>query len=322
MTFHKWVLITILFLELVGCATTKGDWKRAQELDTVDSYRVFISKHPGSEYGLRANGRIEELRWHLAQQENTIEGYREFLFWVPRGKYSDKARLQLETLAFQQAKQSNTIGAYEDFRMTYPSSTLTSQASNEIEVLKEESSYQEFMSKRGIESASRYLRTFPRAKHAQEVLQWLQVQRVAFFVPDARFLVSLNSSREFLRLEIPTGEMRFGPGEKFEPVKKVLEAPLGHVLLYLDLKITNLGDPVRLQRQQLQFKDKSGTSFQAIYWEWTIMAGLLAMQGESFDIKDSIIINALFDVPKDNWETLSLTIGGRTVASLAQLRGK
>jgi outer membrane protein assembly factor BamD (BamD/ComL family) len=62
--FKKGVIV--MFLAMVcfvfGCATTSNDWEKAQGMNTVKAYQIFLSQHPQSEFNSEAERRIVELR--------------------------------------------------------------------------------------------------------------------------------------------------------------------------------------------------------------------------------------------------------------------
>lgn len=53
------LLIVVLF---VGCATVKDDWYAARRVNTVQSYLQFLEKHPKSKYAPRAKNKIQSLK--------------------------------------------------------------------------------------------------------------------------------------------------------------------------------------------------------------------------------------------------------------------
>ena len=66
---HKSLLIVIAMISLlvgqllflVGCATPKKDWEKAQRLNTIEAYEEFLQKHPFSIFALDAKERIANL---------------------------------------------------------------------------------------------------------------------------------------------------------------------------------------------------------------------------------------------------------------------
>ena len=66
---HKSLLLVIAMISLlvgqllflVGCATPKKDWEKAQRLNTIEAYEEFLQKHPDSEFAYKAKRKIEEI---------------------------------------------------------------------------------------------------------------------------------------------------------------------------------------------------------------------------------------------------------------------
>ena len=91
---------TLLFLVLVvgGCATTKGDWEKAQNFDTIEAYQTFLQKNPESEFTAYAKRRIERLKWENAQRRYSIESYEEFLREHPQSEFKEQAKEKIEQI--------------------------------------------------------------------------------------------------------------------------------------------------------------------------------------------------------------------------------
>lgn len=143
-------------------------------------------------------------------------------------------------------------------------------------------------------------------------------QPVAFAVPNTTMFVTLLGSQEHLQLVVHTTATQGGMwgSEGITGTTEVLKPSAGNRLLALHLQITNSGSPVTLRRQSLQLVSKNGASFTAVSWSKEVIAGLVSAQGESFDLKDSLRINATFDIPND--DSLILSLNGNRVASLAE----
>ena len=93
-------LTTGLILALVGCATTKEDWKKASLLGTTEAYEQFLQNHSDSEQAKIARQRLSELQaseeWSKAESMNTIGGYTNFLDKYPQSKLVPVAKKALE----------------------------------------------------------------------------------------------------------------------------------------------------------------------------------------------------------------------------------
>lgn len=58
--------LLVTFLLLAGCASTRSDFDRVRERDTVEAYESFIQKHPESELTAEARRRLQVL---IAERE-------------------------------------------------------------------------------------------------------------------------------------------------------------------------------------------------------------------------------------------------------------
>ncbi len=81
------------------------------------------------------SGCAEQKEWKKAQQGNSIDSYRAFLKQFPDGKSADKARLAIENLEWNNANQSKMLGDYLIFMKKYPKSQYFAQAKTEADKL-------------------------------------------------------------------------------------------------------------------------------------------------------------------------------------------
>ena len=101
---HKSLLLVIAMISLlvgqllflVGCATPKKDWEKAQRLNTIEAYEEFLQKHPDSEFAYEAKHKIEELAWEKVRQKDSINAYENFLQKYPKSKFVTEARHRIE----------------------------------------------------------------------------------------------------------------------------------------------------------------------------------------------------------------------------------
>lgn len=103
---RKAILVVMMVLYLVGCATTKGDWENAQQFNTVSAYQAFINEHPQSEFIHKAQARIEELHWIKAESQNTVQAYERFIGDCPNSKYVFQAERRIEDFKLLTPKRS------------------------------------------------------------------------------------------------------------------------------------------------------------------------------------------------------------------------
>ena len=90
--------IFVLALLIHGCDKSKNDWISAKQLNTIEGYNQFMSKHPESKFFETARQRIEELVWDSISKDNTIKAYKRFLTEYPESKFVDTAKEKIEQI--------------------------------------------------------------------------------------------------------------------------------------------------------------------------------------------------------------------------------
>lgn len=88
----------IAFLISFGCNKAKIDWEKTEQVNTIEAYNEFISKHPHGHFSQLAKQRIKELEWNKAIKTNTIEAYEYFMSKHPKSKYYDQAMQNIQHL--------------------------------------------------------------------------------------------------------------------------------------------------------------------------------------------------------------------------------
>ena len=96
------ILAAVAILTLLsGCSRTQLDWQAAQQAGTAQAYRVFVTRHPGSELAGVARQRIAQLTeegvWEQAMRMNTAAAYQDYLTKYPNGSWSQDARIRMES---------------------------------------------------------------------------------------------------------------------------------------------------------------------------------------------------------------------------------
>jgi outer membrane protein assembly factor BamD (BamD/ComL family) len=108
---HGSLLLTII---IFGCANVNSEYERVSRIDTVETYKSFLDKHPGSEFELRAKQRIEELEkeeqarkekiaWQDAKEQNSVSSYVNFIKSYPKSKFVVDAKSAINTLIIEVA---------------------------------------------------------------------------------------------------------------------------------------------------------------------------------------------------------------------------
>lgn len=113
---------------VVGCATPKGDWGKAEKVNTVNSYHEFLRKHSKSDFAAEATLRIEELDWEEAQRINNGRSYQDFLSQHPQGEFEKQAKQKIEMLSWEKVRKEQTDLAYENFLLKFSDSKYAPMA--------------------------------------------------------------------------------------------------------------------------------------------------------------------------------------------------
>jgi len=195
---QKWVLMLIMALLFVGCATTKGNWQKAAQLNTVEAYKEFLLKHPQSEFINLARKNIEQLEWQYAIDINSTNEYQKFLEKYPRSEFSVQARQKIEEIYWQHAEHTNTLDAYRLFLRRYPRSSYVNTAHTAMELI----AWKEAQALNDRSAFQQYLQNFPKGKHSDGASAKLE----KFDFEDALSLNTIPAIESFIK-HYPNGKL-------------------------------------------------------------------------------------------------------------------
>lgn len=103
-------------------------WKKAEQINTQETYEKFLELRPNSMFNLMAIHRIFE----LVKTKNSIEDYAEFIEKLgekfPVAIEFIDAFNRIQELSFEKAKQINTMEIFDDFIKTFPDAPQTKEA--------------------------------------------------------------------------------------------------------------------------------------------------------------------------------------------------
>jgi len=138
------ILLVVVATSVVGCSTTEPDFRQAAQINTIDSYREFVNKHPKGKLSEEAkrlqNELITEADFKDAVDSNTVASYESFIARHPQSPLTQQARSSIQ--AIEKAKQvqeaeaalfscvseTDTPEAYEGFIRDHPNSEFVAQA--------------------------------------------------------------------------------------------------------------------------------------------------------------------------------------------------
>lgn len=156
------VLFCLLFI--TGCATTKGDWQRAQGIHTIRAYQDFLQKYPKSEFTAEAKHKIEYLDWQMIKRSDTLESYEKFINKYPKSEFIAEAKTRMVALDWKKTQKQNTLPAYQHFLKKYPQNEFTAVANERIETL----SWKAAQNINAIESFREFIRSYPESRFITE----------------------------------------------------------------------------------------------------------------------------------------------------------
>jgi len=171
---QRWSFVIVLIFwvgSLVGCATTKGDWQNATQLNTVEAYKEFLLKHSQSEFSNSARKNIEKLEWESAKRNDNLESYQQFISKYPYSEFTNSAKNRIEELEWQMTININNIKGYQKFLQKYPSSTFSKQANKKIETLE----WEEAKTINSHEGYSTFLNKYPNSEFAKQAKEQLRI---------------------------------------------------------------------------------------------------------------------------------------------------
>lgn len=131
--FKKIVLLILVLCLFSGCASQKSMYKKTTELNTIEAYKQFLSKHPEGEFTNAVKSKLAELEFEKAKKNNTTWDYNTFLKNYPNSQYERDAK---EEIAFLEAKKSNSVEAFDEFLAMHPESKHVSDVLQSLAFLK------------------------------------------------------------------------------------------------------------------------------------------------------------------------------------------
>lgn len=125
-------------------------WAQAQNDDTIEAYKDFLSSYPQSHLVSEARSRIERLQmdqeargsWEYAQSDGSVKAYEDFLRSYPQSSWAVEARQRIAGI-HQDREESDWYSVdgcgdpqrLRDFIRTYPNSPRCSEAQAQIQAI-------------------------------------------------------------------------------------------------------------------------------------------------------------------------------------------
>ena len=170
------ILYIALSLHVSACVSDQENWKKANELNTVESYYHYIKNTSSVRYVDDAFRKIIELKWNQVIKLDTLNAYKDFLEQHSRSKYTKEAQARIEDFHWEHAKSLNTMDSYLTFVANYPESKHIENAYSNTEQLILEN----IINKNEIDEYFEYLTKYPNGYHkkkAQDLVEQLLLKQ-------------------------------------------------------------------------------------------------------------------------------------------------
>lgn len=137
-TIGRICVMAMASLSLCGCMTPESMYSRAQNKDSVSSYRDFLARYPDSPTADRARRRLEELQWAEAKKAESLQALQSFLQDYPEGRFLADAHTRLEELRWEKARETESLSACEEYLQDYSRGRFVPEARLLLQRLREE----------------------------------------------------------------------------------------------------------------------------------------------------------------------------------------
>jgi len=147
---------------------SKSDWEEAQELNTEQSYSIYIENNPEGEHVANAK---ENLLWFSVKDDESIDSLDVYLNIYPNGKMISKA---FEIRDWLQSKESNTVESYNVYLEKHSNGNFRVNAEKQISFLndenasKEEKVWNSAKTSNTIASYTAYINTYKNGKYSSD----------------------------------------------------------------------------------------------------------------------------------------------------------
>lgn len=109
----KLTIFSAFLILTLSCYPQKGKWKKAQKINTIESYQEFIANYPSSEFVSSAETKLIELEYEKSKRKNTIDAYTYFLNNYPNAIYTNDINRRLNNIK-ERIKEKQRIHALEE----------------------------------------------------------------------------------------------------------------------------------------------------------------------------------------------------------------
>jgi hypothetical protein len=159
------VTIFMILSFSIGVQAQKGKWKKAQKINSIESYQTFLNTYPQSDFYVEAKNKLVDLEYNKVIKLNAIKSYQYFLEKYPENKYSNEINKKLINLEYSEAIKKNTYISLKYFIDTYSNTEYNVDILDRIEKL----DYEKVV---GINSKNEYeefLYKYPKSKYLETI---------------------------------------------------------------------------------------------------------------------------------------------------------
>lgn len=164
----KVLVLAVLAVFIVGCASMKGRWEETRSLNTIAAYEKFIKEYPQGKFVWDAKSHLgdlyEQKDWNESVRADSIDSYEKYLKKYQNGKFSKEAKEKIEGLRYQQARGKDSLSSYREYLKSYPAGRFSQESRSKIEELE----FQEAREKNTFESFESYLKRYSSGKFSED----------------------------------------------------------------------------------------------------------------------------------------------------------
>ena len=177
---NKGLVITasLLGVVIIGLSMYIAWWaddvayKNALQANTIDGYRVFLSRYPDSEFAADVQTRYDELDYNQVRYSYSERVYNDYLKEHPHSIYVDSVKILLEDCVYSHAVSSNDVSLCRSFISNYPYSSHVAEIQKKIDGMEKDFYNQKInlpIDKISNYNIDEYFRLFTNGKYADKV---------------------------------------------------------------------------------------------------------------------------------------------------------
>ena len=129
-------LLFFLFLLFFGCNSVDKDWAETHKINSLESYKEFLIKHPDSEYTLQCNHSIDSLEWIDASSPLDTNKINNYIETYKNGKYLSIAQEMIDSIRWKTIANTKDIKKIENYMVSNPDSKYLDEANDMIWALR------------------------------------------------------------------------------------------------------------------------------------------------------------------------------------------